>query len=136
MIGSGTTFRLRQYCAGSALGAIFFRGLNRSFITSLRPAHSRPRETGGLVGGLHPWDLPNGRHPSYAASICCRFRTFTLRIHGYLQASHNHSERALRGIAVGRRAWLFFGSDDHASAAANLLSLIASCELHRLDPET
>ena len=42
----------------------------------------------------------------------------------------------MRGIASGRRAWLFFGSDDHASAAANLLSLIASCELHRLDPET
>ena len=31
---------------------------------------------------------------------------------------------------------MFFGSDDHASAAANLLSLIASCELHGLDPET
>jgi transposase len=30
---------------------------------------------------------------------------------------------------------LFFGSDDHATAAANLFSLIASCELHRLDPE-
>ena len=50
--------------------------------------------------------------------------------------TNNHSERALRGIAAGRRVWLFFGSDDHASAAANLFSLIASCELHRLDPET
>jgi hypothetical protein len=30
---------------------------------------------------------------------------------------------------------LFFGSDDHASAAANLFSLIASCKLHGLDPE-
>jgi len=55
---------------------------------------------------------------------------------GRLPMTNNHSERALRGIASGRRAWLFFGSDDHASAAANLLSLIASCELHRLDPET
>jgi transposase len=55
---------------------------------------------------------------------------------GRLPMTNNHSERALRGIAVGRRAWLFFGSDDHARAAANLLSLIASCELHRLDPET
>ena len=27
------------------------------------------------------------------------------------------------------------GSDDHAEAAANLFSLIASCKLHRLDPE-
>jgi hypothetical protein len=50
--------------------------------------------------------------------------------------TNNHSERALRGIAVGRRSWMFFGSDDHASAAANLFSLIASCELHGLDPET
>jgi transposase len=54
---------------------------------------------------------------------------------GRLPMTNNHSERALRGIAAGRRVWLFFGSDDHASAAANLLSLIASCELHRLDPE-
>jgi transposase len=54
---------------------------------------------------------------------------------GRLVMTNNHSERALRGIASGRRAWLFCGSDDHASAAANLLSLIASCELHQLDPE-
>ena len=55
---------------------------------------------------------------------------------GRLPMTNNHSERALRGIASGRKVWLFFGSDDHAVAAANLLSLIASCELHRLDPET
>lgn len=55
---------------------------------------------------------------------------------GRLPMTNNHSERALRQIAVGRHAWLFFGSDDHATAAANLFSLIASCELHGLDPET
>ena len=49
----------------------------------------------------------------------------------------NHvSERELRHIAIGRKNWLFFGSDDHASAAANLFSLIASCKLHGLDAET
>jgi len=37
---------------------------------------------------------------------------------------------------LGEKAWLFFGSDDHAQAAANLFSLIASCQLHGLDPET
>jgi len=55
---------------------------------------------------------------------------------GRLPMTNNHSERALRTIAVGRHAWLFFGSDDHASAAANLFSLIASCQLHDLDAET
>jgi transposase len=55
---------------------------------------------------------------------------------GRLPMTNNHSERALRPIAVGRNAWLFFGSDDHAAAAANIYSLVASCALHRLDVET
>jgi transposase len=54
---------------------------------------------------------------------------------GRLRLDNNAAERALRPIAVGRNAWLFFGSDDHASAAANLFSLFASCKLHNLDPE-
>jgi transposase len=54
---------------------------------------------------------------------------------GRLRMDNNRSERALRSIATGRNAWLFFGSDDHAEAAANLFSLVASCKLHGLDPE-
>ena len=54
---------------------------------------------------------------------------------GRLRLDNNHSERGLRPIAVGRKAWLFFGSDDHATAAANLFSLIASCKLHGIEPE-
>ena len=54
---------------------------------------------------------------------------------GRLALTNNGSERALRPIASGRKAWLFFGSDDHASAAANLFSLIASCRLHTIEPE-
>jgi len=37
--------------------------------------------------------------------------------------------------ATGRKNWLFFGSDDHAGAAANIFSLVGSCKLHGLDPE-
>jgi transposase len=55
---------------------------------------------------------------------------------GRLILDNNRSERALRGnIATGRKAWLFVGSDDHAQSAGHLFSLIASCKLHRLDPE-
>lgn len=54
---------------------------------------------------------------------------------GRLRMDNNASENALRIVATGRKAWLFFGSDDHADAAANLYSLIASCKLHALDPE-
>lgn len=55
---------------------------------------------------------------------------------GRLRLENNAAERALRSsIAIGRKAWLFFGSDDHAQSAANLFSLIASCQLHNLDAE-
>ena len=54
---------------------------------------------------------------------------------GRLKLDNNASERALRRIAVGRKNWLFVGSDDHAVATANLLSMIASAKLHDLDPE-
>jgi transposase len=49
--------------------------------------------------------------------------------------TNNHSERQLRKVATGRNAWLFIGSDDHGQAAGNLLSLIASARLQKLDPE-
>jgi transposase len=56
---------------------------------------------------------------------------------GRLRLENNAAERALRSsVAVGRKAWLFFGSGDHAQAAANIFSLIASSVLHRLDVET
>ena len=55
---------------------------------------------------------------------------------GRLRMDNNKSENALRIVATGRKAWLFFGSDDHAQAAANLYSLIASCKLHSIDPES
>lgn len=55
---------------------------------------------------------------------------------GRLVLDNNRSERGLRKIAVGRNAWLFVGSDDHAESAGHLFSLIASARLHRLDPET
>jgi transposase len=55
---------------------------------------------------------------------------------GRLRLENNAAERALRAIAVGRNAWLFFGSGDHAQAAANIFSLIASCVLHRIDAES
>jgi transposase len=54
---------------------------------------------------------------------------------GRLVIDNNRSERALRQIAIGRKAWLFVGSDGHAESAGHILSLVASCRLHGLDPE-
>ena len=45
------------------------------------------------------------------------------------------SERELRAIVKGRINWLFHSSDEHADRACAVFSLIASCEMHGLDPE-
>lgn len=54
---------------------------------------------------------------------------------GRLPLDNTRSERSLRKIVVGRKNWMFYGSDTHAESAAAIFTLIASCRLHRIDPE-
>ena len=53
---------------------------------------------------------------------------------GRLPMTNNISERNLRKEAVGRKNWLFVGSEDGAIANTTFISLIASCELHGIEP--
>lgn len=53
---------------------------------------------------------------------------------GDLEIDNNGAERSLRGVAVGRRNWTFFGSDNGGRTAAVLTSLIATCKRHHIDP--
>lgn len=53
---------------------------------------------------------------------------------GDLEIDNNRAENSLRGIAVGRRNWTFFGSDNGGHTAAVLSSLIASAKRHHVDP--
>lgn len=53
---------------------------------------------------------------------------------GRLPIHNNWSERELRREAIGRKNWLFLGSDEGGRVNANFVSLIASCRLHGLDP--
>jgi hypothetical protein len=53
---------------------------------------------------------------------------------GNLAIDNNAAERALRGVAVGRRNWLFWGSDAGGETAAVLTSFTATCQRHGIDP--
>jgi transposase len=53
---------------------------------------------------------------------------------GRLPIHNNGSERALRREAVGRKNWLFVGSDEAAQVNAAFVSLLASCQLHDIEP--
>ncbi len=54
--------------------------------------------------------------------------------YGNLTIDNNAVERALRQVAVGRKNWLFAGSDAGASWAATIYSLVVSCRELGLDP--
>lgn len=51
-----------------------------------------------------------------------------------LPMHNNASERELRREAVGRKAWLFVGSEDGARANTTFVSLLASCAMHKIEP--
>lgn len=53
---------------------------------------------------------------------------------GQLPIHNNGSERALRREAIGRKNWLFVGSDDAGQVNAAFVSLLASCQLHDIEP--
>lgn len=55
---------------------------------------------------------------------------------GRLNIDNNAAENALRRVAVGRKNWLFCGSDNGGQTAAVLFSLIATCERHKVNPFT
>jgi hypothetical protein len=54
---------------------------------------------------------------------------------GRICLTNNAAERALRGLALGRKAWLFAGSDRGADRAAVMNTLIMTARLNDIDPK-
>jgi hypothetical protein len=55
---------------------------------------------------------------------------------GRLCLTNNAAERALRGIALGRKSWLFAGSDRDGERAAIMYGLVVTAKLNDVDPQT
>lgn len=54
---------------------------------------------------------------------------------GRVEIDNNAAERSIRGIALGRKNWLFAGSDTGGDRAAAIYSLIETCKRNGIDPE-
>ena len=68
--------------------------------------------------------------------ILKRWAAFTLFLDdGRVCLTNNAAERALRGIALGRKSWLFAGSDRGGQRAAALYSLIVTAKMNDIDPQ-
>ena len=83
---------------------------------------------------LHPPKSPMGKAITYAQNNWQELTRFLSD--AKIPLDNNASERALRIIALGRKNYLFAGNDEAAQNLAGLYSLVASCELHNINPET
>jgi transposase len=54
---------------------------------------------------------------------------------GRVEIDNNTAERALRCVALGRKNWLFAGSDDGGERAASIYTLVGTAKLNDLNPE-
>jgi transposase len=75
---------------------------------------------------------PMGQAIAYSKRHWTALTRFTE--HGFLNIDNNASERALRAVAVGRKNWLFAGSDAGGQTAAVLYTLTQTCRRHGIDP--
>jgi transposase len=113
-------------------------GLQASDRLAVRQHESRP-----VVAGLEKWMRTErarlSRHAETARAIdymLTRWPAFTRFLDdGRICLTNNAAERALRGIALGRRAWLFAGSDRGGERAAAMYTLIATAKLNGIDPQ-
>lgn len=105
---------------------------------AVRQELSRP-----LVADLEAWmrterpKLSRGNDLAKAMDYMLkRWTAFTRFLEdGRICLSNNAAERALRGIALGRKSWLFAGSDRGGERAAAMYSLIVTAKMNDIDPQ-
>ena len=103
-----------------------------------RQEHSAP-----LVADLGTWMRAKraklSRHNDIAKAMdymLNRWTAFTRFLaDGRICLSNNAAERALRTLALGRRSWLFAGSDRGGQRAAMMYSLVTTAKMNNVDPQ-
>ncbi len=112
-------------------------------LTADRRLAVRHEQAAPLVAALEAWMREErrklSRHSDVAGAIdymLKRWDAFARFLDdGRICLSNNAAERALRGIALGRKAWLFAGSDRGGDRAAFMYSLIVTAKLNDVDPQ-
>src|SRR5437763_11779869 len=138
-----TTISPIAFEAVQKFDAIFM--LERS-INGLSPearAAARHKDIAPLVNDLIEWMKRQraklSRHNEVAKAMdymLKRIDVFTRFLEdGRICLSNNAAERELRGIALGRKSWLFAGSDRGGERAAVMLTLIRTAKLNDIDPQ-
>jgi transposase len=96
-----------------------------------------------LVAALEAWMREERRKLSRHSDVAVAMDYMLKRWHAFTRflddgricLTNNAAERALRGLALGRKAWLFAGSDRGGQRAAILYGLIVTAKLNDVDPQ-
>jgi transposase len=103
----------------------------------------RQKESAPIVTAFHDWMRDNrarlSKHDPVAKAMnymLADWIAFTAFLDdGRICLTNNAAERALRGIALGRKSWLFCGSDRGGQRAAFMYTLIGTAKLNNIDPQ-
>ena len=81
-------------------------------------------------------DLPTKSTTAQAISYALNNEAALLRFlnDGKIEIDNNAAERAMRPIAVGRKNWMFAGSDNGGHTAAGIYSLIETAKMNNINP--
>jgi len=113
------------------------RGLSAEERLSLRQLESRPilDKLGDYLLEIQLEVLPKSPEGRAVRYVLKNWTALNRYIEdGHLEIDNNGTERTIRGIAVGRNNWVFFGSDKGGRTAAVLRSFVASCQRAGIDP--
>ena len=125
------------------IDAIFAIERDLNGLPADRRRAQRQERVAPLVADLEAWMRRQrsalSRHSAVAKAMdymLKRWPAFTRFLDdGHICLSNNAAERALRGIALGRRSWLFAGSDRGGERAAAIYTLIATARLNGVDAQ-
>ena len=123
--------------------AIFMLERSINGLSPEKRVAARCKDIAPLVNDLIEWmkrERPKlSRHNEVAKAMdymLKRIDIFTRFLEdGRICLSNNAAERELRGIALGRKCWLFAGSDRGGERAAVMLTLIQTAKLNDIDPQ-
>jgi transposase len=114
------------------------RGQSPEARAALRQAKAKP-----IFDDLEEWlhaQLPkiSGKSPlakaiRYALNRMPKTRPYL--DNGFLELDNNSAERAMKPVAIGRKNWLFAGSENGGKAMAIAFTLIETAKLNKVDPQ-
>jgi hypothetical protein len=114
------------------------RGQSAEERRAQRQQHAVP-----LLAALHAWMIEQSAKIDKGSTLASAFnyafnnwealQRYTED--GHLEIDNNIAERSVRGAGVGRKNYLFFGSDTGGDRAAIIYSLIETCKLNHIDPQ-